>query len=153
MSRELFGQDHRPAFPALASPSAGGAARAITCWRGIDIYVVTNFRRGVYSFVAATTRSPPSLVLHLSQDACLPWHASQNLRSVAHYHHLHLHRFRPFITRWFWREGCLDRLTRAHLVRLVKACNTVPPFKKATATFAPRSSLVSWLCQEAESIR
>jgi len=59
----------------------------------------------------------------------------------------------PCTTRWFWREGSLNKLTRAHLVRLVKACNTVPPFKKATAKFAPRSSLVSWLQNEASSLR
>lgn len=56
-------------------------------------------------------------------------------------------------TRWFWREGSLNKLTRAHLVRLVKACNTVPPFKKATANFAPTSWLVTWLQNEASSLR
>ncbi|CAM9951857.1 unnamed protein product, partial [Hapterophycus canaliculatus] len=57
-----------------------------------------------------------------------------------------------FSTGWFWKDGCLENLTREHLLRLVKACNTVPPFKKVTARFALRSWLVSWLSKEAASI-
>ncbi|CAB1103340.1 unnamed protein product [Ectocarpus sp. CCAP 1310/34] len=57
-----------------------------------------------------------------------------------------------FSATWFWKEGNLNRLSREHLLQLMKSCNTVPPFKRATARFAPKSSLVSWLTTEATSI-
>ncbi|CAM9679305.1 unnamed protein product [Ectocarpus fasciculatus] len=57
-----------------------------------------------------------------------------------------------FSATWFWKEGSLDRLSREHLLQLIKSCNTVPPLKRATARFAPKSSLVSWLTTEATSI-
>lgn len=55
--------------------------------------------------------------------------------------------------RWFWREGSLEKLSKDHLIRLLKACNTVPPFKKMAARFAPKLLLVAWLRNEASSIR
>lgn len=47
----------------------------------------------------------------------------------------------------------MEKLTKDHLLRLLKACNTVPPFKKMAARFAPKSTLVAWLRNEASSIR
>lgn len=55
--------------------------------------------------------------------------------------------------RWFEEEGSLERLPRAHLMRLVKSCNTVSPLKKVAALFVPKALLVALLRKEALSIR